>query len=211
MDRALNLDQAVSRVQRLFGDDFEVQIKVTDVVDWVNESIMTIARETECFTATQTANYGAATLGLALNTDFIGERRITWDGVPLDRTEITSIDNLGLFPSDVGGSPTHFYFHDSKIWLYPQPTATKSLVIAYVQAPAVISDMTAQLPVPIFMHNDVCRMAMIRARELNEDFDQAARLQQEVDASLGKSRDDQQNKARETFPVVKDDPSDWSY
>jgi len=208
----LNLDQAVRQTQRIFGDDFEIQITVEDCIDWINEAQMTVARETECFTATQTANYGPTTQGVALNSDFIGEKRVTYDSVPLDRTELTSIDNLGLMPPDsTGGTPTHFYFWDNNIWIFPQPASIKTLSLYYIKSPATLTQMADQLSVPTHYHKDVVRMALIRARELNEDFGEASRLQGEVDANLGKARDDQQNRARETYPVVKDDPNDWSW
>lgn len=210
----MNLDQAVRQVQTIFGDNFEVQFEAEDVVDWINEAQMTIARETECFTATQTATYGSTTQGVSYNADFIGERRVTWDGIPLDRTELTSIDNLGVLPPDVSGgigTPTHFYFWDQKIWLYPQPSTSKTLTLYYIAAPATLSNMSDQLTVPGHYHKDVVRMALVRARELNEDYSEASRLQSEVDQNLGKARDDQQNRARETYPVVKDDPDDWSW
>lgn len=207
----MNANDVVRQVQHLFGDSFEVQIKVEDIVDWINEALMTIARETEFKTASQTTSYGAATLGVALPTDFIGEKRVTWDGAPLNKTDLTMLDDLGALPGDTGPAVSHFYFWEDKTWLYPQPVLSKNMILYYIQSPAMIGDMNIPLALPLHFHKDVVRMCMIRARELNEDWDQARALQNEVDANLGKTRDDQQNRGRETFPVVRDDPADWSH
>lgn len=208
----MNLTKVINNVLRIIGDTNQVTVKAEDIVDWANESILTIVRETECITATDTSDYGPTTQGHALPTQFIGEKRVTWDSIPLDHTDITSLDNTGLVPPDTaGGTPSHYYFHAGMIWLYPQPATTKSLALYYVQAPSRLDDLNTELPLPIHLHNTVTRMTLIRARELNEDFDVAAKLQSEVDQNLGKDRDDIQNRQRETFPVVKDDPNDWSW
>jgi len=208
----LNANDVVRQVQHLFGDSFEVQIKVEDIIDWINESLMTIARETEYKTSTQTtALYGPTTLGVDLPVDFIGEKRVTWDGTPLNKTELTALDDLGALPSDIGPAVSHFYFWEDKTWLYPQPGTAKPMLLYYVAAPTLVGDMNIPLALPLHFHKDIVRMCMVRARELNEDWDQARVLQNEIDANLGKTRDDQQNRGRETFPVVRDDPADWMH
>lgn len=210
----MNLNDVVRHVQRIFGDEYEVQIKTEDIVDWANESIVTIARETEFKTGTLgPVPYGPSTDGVALPTQFIGEKRVTWDSVPLDRAEINQLDDMTTVETTgvLGARPTHFYFWDEKIYLHPTPGQAANLVMNYVATPSTHTEMSAPLPLPLHHHWTVIRMCLVRARELNEDFDQAARLQTEVDGLLGKSRDDQNNRFRETFPVVKDDPADWCW
>jgi hypothetical protein len=208
----MNCNDVVRQVQRLFGDIYEAQITVPDIVDWINDAITTLARETEFYELIQTTAYGTATDGVTLPTQFIGEKRVTWNDCPLNKTTILELDDIGSLPSDTGPAVSHFYFFTGKTYLHPKPSETKDLVLYYVASPASVgADMNAQLPLPGHFHQTIVRRCMIRARELNEDWDQVQKLQQEVDANLGKTRDDQQNRGRETYPVVKDDPADWMH
>lgn len=206
-----NLSDVVRRVQRIFGDDFETQIRTSDIKDWANEALVIIVRQTECLQATAQFTYGPTTDGVDLPTDFIGEKRITFDGVALDRTQIGELDDLGVDTTTAQGSmPVKYYIWGPKLYLYPRPSVavTNGLTLWYIQHPGTQTDVNEQLPIPIDFHDDVVRMCLIRARELNEDYEQAARLQEEVNARLGMARDDQQNRVRETYPVVRDDPAD---
>jgi len=207
----LNLGDVIRQVQRLFGDSFEVQIEVGDIKDWANEAIMQVVRQAETAQAEFQATYGPTTDGVTLPTQFIGEKRVTFDGVPLERVTINELDDIGVLPSDIAGSPCKFYVWGDKIYLWPLPatSVTNGLKVWYVQAPARIDDPNVPLPLPVVFHMDVVRMCMVRARELNEDYEQARVLKQEVDANLGAVRHDQENRMRETFPVVRDDPADW--
>jgi len=207
----VNLGDVVKQVQRLFGDNFEVQIKVDDIIDWANEAMMAIVRQAETNQASASFTYGPTTDGVTLPVQFIGEKRVTFNGVPLEKTSINELDDIGVLPTDIAGTPVKFYTWGGKMYIWPAPAAslTNGLIIWYVEAPARVDDVNIQLPIPVVFHMDVVRMCLVRARELNEDYEQARILKQEIDANMGQVRFDQENRARETFPVVRDDPGDW--
>lgn len=206
----MNLGDVIRQVQRLFGDSFEVQINVSDIKDWANEAIMQIVRQAETNQASASFTYGPTTDGVDLPAQFIGEKRVAFNGTSLEKTSINELDDVGINSTDTG-APNKFYIWGSKMYLWPvpSPSVTNGLVLWYIQAPARVDDVNIQLPVPLVFHMDVVRMCLIRARELNEDYEQARVLKAEVDANLGQVRYESENRARETFPVIKDDPGDW--
>lgn len=204
------MGDVIRQVQRLFGDTFEVQINVADIKDWANEAMLQIVRQAETNQASASFTYGPTTDGVALPTQFIGEKRVTFNGLALDKSSINELDDLGAAPTD-SGTPIMFYTWGPKMYIWPPPASsvTNGLIIWYIEAPNRVDDVNVQLPIPLVFHMDVVRMCLIRARELNEDYEQARVLKAEVDANLGQVRYDQENRARETFPVVRDDPADW--
>jgi len=207
----VNLGDVIRQVQRLFGDSYEVQINVSDIKDWANEAIMQIVRQAETNQQSAQFTYGPSTDGVDLPTQFIGEKRVTFAGIALEKTSLNELDDTGASPTATGGSPSKFYTWGSKMYLWPVPhtSVSNGLVLWYIEAPNRVDDTNAQLPIPLVFHMDVVRMCLIRARELNEDFEQARVLKAEVDANLGNVRYEAENRTRETFPVVKDDPGDW--
>jgi hypothetical protein len=208
----MNLGSVIRRVQRLFGDDNEVQIHVTDIIDWVNEGIANLARETEFATDVKSTAYDSTTQGFSQPTGFFREKRVTFNDVPLYKSTLGELDSLGVsVTGDSASQPTHFYFWQDKVWLYPQPSASGTLKLWYIFIPNEVSDPDAELPVPAPYHVDLIRFCLARARELDEDYQSANQLYGEVTANMGRSRDEQQNRGNQTFPVVRDDPSDWNY
>jgi hypothetical protein len=173
--------------------------------------MMLIVRQAETNQASAVFTYGPTTDGVDLPLQFIGEKRVTFGGIPLEKTSINELDDIGVLPTDIAGTPVKFYTWGSKMYIWPAPanSITNGLIIWYVEAPARVDDINLQLPIPVVFHMDVVRMCLVRARELNEDYEQARVLKAEVDANLGQVRFDQENRSRETFPVVRDDPGDW--
>jgi hypothetical protein len=207
----VNLGDVIRQVQRIFGDSFEVQINVTDIKDWANEAMMQIVRQAETNQNSAQFTYGPTTDGVTLPDQFIGEKRVTFNAIALEKISINELDDLGVTPTDTAGAPSRFYLWGKKMYIWPMPSTavTNGLIVWYIEAPNRVDDVNIQLPIPLVFHQDVVRMCLIRARELNEDYEQARVLKAEVDANLGQVRYDQENRARETFPVIRDDPGDW--
>lgn len=207
----MNLGDVVRQTQRIFGDTFEVQISVSDIKDWANEAMMQIVRQAETNQAKAVFDYGPEIDGVDLPTQFIGEKRITFEGISLNKTSLNELDDIGVQPTDSTGAPSKFYIWGGKLFLWPVPTTLveNGLELWYIEAPPRVDDVNLQLPIPLVFHMDVVRMCLIRARELNEDYEQARVLKAEVDANMGQVRYDQENRTRETFSVVRDDPADW--
>lgn len=204
----MNLGSVIRRTQRLFGDDNEVQIQVTDIIDWVNEAISNIARETEFASDFATVQYTPTMQGTPLAVNFFREKRVTFNDTPLQKTELTELDQTGINNADPASQPSHFYLWQNALWMYPTPASTGTVNFWFITIPADVSDPDTELPIPPPYHVDVVRFCLARARELDEDYSAANQLYGEVTANMGRARDEQQNRGNSTFPVVRDDPAD---
>jgi hypothetical protein len=202
----MNMSDVVRQVTRLIGDENETQIFNTDIMDWANEYIMVLARESEFNQLLDQSTYGPSTTGRTVPLQFIGEKRVTFNDVPLNRTTLLELDKLGAETSS--GNPTHFYFWGSVMFLWPTPSTSGTLKIWYTAAVNAIGDMDSELPCPLIYHKDVVRACIMRAREQSEDFEQAAALAAEVTQLTGKVSYDQAFQSREGYPVVRGDPAD---
>jgi len=212
----VQLTDVIKRVQRIFGDEDEVQISVQDVISWASDGQMEIARQTECLTKDVQFDFDPATYtGFALPSDFILEKRIAWTAAntnpkPLSKTTLELMDQQGNDPIGTGDSPSSYYMWAGKINVWPIATAAKtnSLRLWYVCSPQPLVQIADQFQIPIYMHEDIVRYALMRARELNEDVEQADRMGADLTSRLVQSRSEAFNPYKDQFPVIRDDPGD---
>jgi len=204
----INMSDVIRQVTRLVGDEYETQVQKTDILDWANEYIMLLSREAEFNQLLLQVNYTPATTGVALPPQFIGEKRVTFNDVALEKTSLTELDDIGGLPTDTSSGVTHFYMWGNFIWLYPTPSVTGALKMWYVAAVNAVADLDADLPLPLIYHKDVVRACVMRFREQSEDYEQLAAMATEVDKNTAKIIHDQTFQSRETYPIVKPDPWD---
>ena len=196
------LREAVKQVQRIFGDDNEIQVDVSDITDWINNAILKIARESEYFQQVSTTAYG--TSGLTLPDGFFAEKRVTYNDIALNKTSLLELDDLGANITS-NAAPAWFYIWGTTLFLYPVPNDGGLLKVWFTAIPGRITDPDSQLPLPVEFHADVVRMALVNARELDQDYNEAARISNEVTTSMAMIRHDQMNRSKETYPVVRGD------
>lgn len=213
----MQLTDIIKRVQRIFGDEDEVQITVQDIIAWVSDGQMEVARQTECLTKDTVLDFDPTTFtGFAIPSNFILEKRVTWklqDGGirPLARTTLESLDNLGARSAEAKGDPTYYYLWAGNVQIYPigDVARTGAFRLWYVCAPDALSQVNDQLQIPAHMHEDLVRYALMRARELNEDVEQADRMGAELTNRLVQSRAESFNPYKDQYPVVRDYAGDW--
>ena len=204
----MNMTDVVRQVTRLVGDEYETQVQKTDILDWANEYIMLLARDAEFNQLLFSQQYTSTTPGLPLPVQFIGEKRVTFNDVPLDKTSLTELDNIGGNPIASTSEVTHFYMWGNYIWLWPTPANTGTLNMWYVGAVNAVGDFDADLPLPLIYHKDVVRACVLRFREQSEDYEQLQAMNDEVSKLTAKIIHDQTFQSRETYPVVKPGPGD---
>ena len=214
----MQLTDIIKRVQRIFGDDDEVQIKIADIISWVSDGQMEIARQTECLTKDKLFDFDPYTFtGFELPADFIMEKRIAYyprgfavdkgNECPLAKTTLEHLDQFLANPRASDEQVTQYYFWANKLMLYPTPANTavaQMIKLWYVCAPDPLSQMTDQIQIPQTMHEDLVRYALIRARELNEDVEQAASMQNDLNTRLMQSRSEAFNPFKDQYPVIRD-------
>lgn len=203
----MNRGQMISRVQNAFGDTSEAQITRLEIIDWLNEGQLDVARKTEALKQHAETNALSSTGSYDLPVDFIKIDRVSFDGKKLQRTTLQELDhyNADRDTSNPTGIPNQFYTYGRTITVYPAPPVAGSgnLDIWYIKAPPNLDDDTDESELPVFLHDDIWRFALARAKEKDEEFDQSASIMADYELRLLQSRDDVQHQGNDSYPAVR--------
>lgn len=207
----MNVGDIATRVYRQFGDESGAQIDEDDVIRWVNDAQMDIVRRTEILQKeSPVIPVVADDDEYDPPADFMFARRITLDGYLLRRTSIEEMDAYeGNREADgITGSPDRYYLRGLKIVLYPIPEAAGDLVVLYVRQPVTVTGVGDIPEIPLYMHEDIVRYCLQRAKELNEDFEQAGIIGADYEQRTNKAREESQSSHGDSYPAVRLLPGD---
>lgn len=205
----MDLATLLRKVQRRFGDSAQVFITEADVIDWVNDGQLTIARETKCLSLT--VSNPASSFPIAKPTDLLKIQRVTYNGSPINFCDIEDLDSKYLDLS-VKETPVFYYFNENQICLYPDALDTDSTAvkITYARIPASIAVIGDALTIPTAFHEDLVSFVLIRAHERNENWKAVEMITAEFQRNLSNRLEDT-NVPDDTYPVVRDDPGYSTY
>lgn len=209
----MNLGEIKTSVKRLFGDESGAQITDADIVRWANDGQVDIVRKTECLQKKTEFNVTANDESYDLPADSIRLRRVELDGKALSRVELEELDNVVPDRNVTGtssGSPVVYYVWGQTLWLYPKPetAGTSNLDLFYLKRPAALA-VDADIPeIPVHMHEDIVRYCLARAKELDEEMEQARNIFMDYETRVMLSRDEAQNPENDTYPAVRILPGD---
>lgn len=202
----MDLNTLLRKVQRRFGDSAQVFITEADVIDWVNEGQLVIARETKCLSTSVSNN--ASAFPIAKPSDLLKIERVTYNGQPVVYCDIEDLDSkyLDLTTKDI---PVFYYINNNQICLYPDgnDSDTKQVVVAYARIPASIALISDALTIPTAFHEDLVSFVLIRAHERNENWKAVETLTAEFQRNLSHRLEDT-NTPDDTYPVIRDDPGE---
>ncbi len=208
----MTLGEIITAVQRQFGDTAGVQIFESDVIRWANHAAIDIARETGCIQDHKEASSVGLDGSYTLPDDFLQMRRVTYDGRTLRPTTLETADNV--WPdrevSNDSGTPQSYYIWSNILYLYPAPQSSGAgnLDIYYIRTPAVMDDPTDTSEIPLQYHEQIIRYCLSRAKELDEEPQEASLILQEYKGSVAQSRHDSQDQQKDSYPSVRLCPGD---
>jgi hypothetical protein len=174
-------DDVIRRVQRTFGDENESQITVPDILDWINAAQVDICRRTEVLQGTIVYDTAVGDNDYDLPPDYIRASRVEYLN---EKIQQTTLDQLDLYSySDpvhsTGDAKPVWYIWGGILHLYPSPNKVQTGVLKmfYTKLPPPVTISSDTLGIPVHMHDDIVNYCMMKARELNEDFDERNALQ----------------------------------
>jgi hypothetical protein len=200
----------IRKVRRSFGDDGQIFITDQDIIDWINDAQMQIARESPNLTAEITT--AANTFPYTMPTDLITMMRVLYDIFPVPYTDVEDLDAKAANLRDVKGVPAMYYIVGGKLKLYPQPdtTDTTTVTLQYSRQPVDLQSSSDKLTVPVQFHEDIVRFCLARARERNEDYKGMEVAMQEFKDRIS-ARFSTILEPDDTYPVIRDDAGASSY
>jgi len=188
----MDVTTALLRVQRQFGDEYEVIFNDDDFYGWVYEAEVDIIRTT----GSNSITISVATSAFPSTVpDSVNIQRVTVNGKSLQRTTHEEMDLIGL--SDVSdGTPAYWYKHQGKVYLYPQDlTSSQQVQITYNKVPVIMSGLTSAntFTVPTVYHDDVVKYCIARAHNKNHDMQAEKATMDLYDRNISLRRDESQS------------------
>ena len=208
----MNVGVIKRRVKRQFGDTSGAQITDEDIIDWINQGMVDIVRRTECLVSHRQASVVQNDPSYTLPPDVLFIQRVTLDGNTLASTSQQSIDYLGRDTDNAGaGTPYTYFLSGNVINLYPKPSVdgNDNLDIFYVRMPTEVAVDNDVPEIPLFMHEDIIRYCLARAKELDDDLEGAAALGQEYDSRMNNALFEIKGQPADSYPSVRVLPGDW--
>lgn len=216
----MNASDVIRRVKRRFGDETGSIIEPQDILDWINDGQLDFVDKTDCLQALK-SDFSHDTVtnadgNFALPADFLKIKRVTYRNNPLLETSLDKLDQVRVNITDQA-LPQYYYKFGNDLFLWPVPSQNFSgtppndfLKLYYTVVPETILGFTDELQIPVFMHEDLVQFCLIRAHERNENWQAANTLAGSLETRLA---EDEQNSRHpyETYPVIRDDPHDWSF
>lgn len=212
----MNLGEIIAAVQVQFGDRGQTQILRADIVRWVNQAAIDIARKTHCVQEHAESSAVAGQSAYDLPVDFISMRRVTYDNMVLRESTLEDADR-DLPARDTGGytgTPILYYIYDYKLYVLPTPTTpgTGNIDIWYTRYPVSLINDEDNPEIPAKYHELMVRYAFARAVEQDENFTVSTMLSKDYNDMIVEAKNEEDDLSSRTYPSVRlVAGDDWGY
>lgn len=188
------VSEIVTAVQRQFGDESGTQINSTDIIRWINQGQLQIARRIEAYKSTATTLSVAGQTAYNLPSDqILAITAIMYANTPLQYISFEQAQASILVSSNfssIQNTPTTYYEWDDSIYLYPIPKDSgDEIKLFIVRQPAVITAVTDPLTLPDTHFEGLLQYVLSQAYELDDDFASAGTKAQQLEATLNNLAD----------------------
>lgn len=182
----MNVTDVVTRVQRLFGDEADVQLTEADVIRWINDAQREIVMHNEgVLQTTGLINLVADQDEYAFPTDLFILRSLRYkftDDLSYNSIKFLNLQEFDTFISGWDGTfsgsarPQVYTTYENKIFLYPRPSenVTDGLKVLYSKKPTEISTSADPISLPIVYHNVIVKYCYMMAQEMDEEYEASA-------------------------------------
>ena len=193
-------------VKRVFGDESGVQLTNDDIVRWINEAQVDIAKQNQVLQATATipvlgnvATYSVTSVSPPIDSIasiLLDGRRV--GNIPISQAEesISLADPEGLET----GAPQFWYTWAGDITFWPKPNKNYTMLIRYTSKPTDVTTSVGDiLSLPDECFTDVCNYVLMRAYEMDENAEMMAAKQAEYSSSVAERGETERQSATMTY------------
>lgn len=210
----MDFGDILSRTQREFGDENEIQIETDDVLRWANDAQLEIARKTECIVRETTFTSSAGIEAYPLPADFMKIKDCFYNGVLMHPIALSSLDSMA---PDRKTSTTPFaypfwYRVRSKqllVWPLPQDTG-KTFDLEYVARPVLFTGTNSTSELPEQFVPEIVTYCLARAYALDGNFGASQARGQEFDQRTSQFMSEGNWAQGDTYPLIETPYADWS-
>lgn len=197
-----------TRVKSIFGDESGVEIDDPDILRWINDGQLDIARKTRSLTKDLIRSTASGVYEIAKPSDFLFFDRATCDGRYLSPTPFQTLDQLyptrgTTYPT---GRPEYIAVKGNNFVIYPAPdeAGVNNLIINYIASPVAVVANSDTPEINGAFHEALVRFCLMRAKEKDEDWSAAQRIQESYEQMITDARTDHQNPYEGSYPSIRD-------
>lgn len=212
---ALTVSDIFTRVQRLFGDEAGVQVVEGDVIRWINDAQRECVMQHEGLlmkedfedTVAGTAEYSTPTDCFVLNHVSYKDSS-SGSYYPLRYLPLQAMNQYagGWDGNDYSSGYPQVFTKDTndKIILFPRPdkAITSGIKFTYSRYPIDLTDNADAIDLPHYYHSYVEHFCMMKAYEMDEDWESADKKAQLLQSTLDFNNNRESWFGRETYPSV---------
>jgi hypothetical protein len=207
---ALSVADILTRVQRQFGDEAGVQVTQADVIRWINDAQREIVMQHEgLYETTATASTVAGTAEVALPADNISLQEVLYMGAGdssyFNLRYVTADEHASMY-FDLGSGDPVYYIRSSNgyVTLLPTPDSslTDSIKFVYNRYSQDVAAVGDALDVPEYYHQVILEYCLMKAYEMDENWEAADRKSQYVQSTIDFNNGRGSWLEHKTYPIV---------
>lgn len=216
-DGILSVSDIVIRVQRSFGDESAVQVTTDDILRWINDACKEVVMQHE--NLLQTNGFMDSVVGqqafdlpadcFSLNAvyyrDNTDESASYYALRFLARPELDQLAD-GWQGNDYGTGVPQVYSRgpNGELLLFPAPDTvyTNAIKLVYARYANKVVTTSDPIDLPPYYHSYVEHFCMMKAYEMDEDWESADHKAQLVQSTIDFNNGREQWFGRETYPTI---------
>lgn len=205
----MDVETALRKVKRQFGDEYDVTIVDEDIYYWIHEAELDIIRQTA--SNDTVLNIPVSAFPAILPTK-VSVKRVSINNKALTYTTRNQLD-LASAALTSDGTPTWWYFESHTIFLFPvgSPSDAFTVDVVYCRVPDEITEATVTkvFTVPEVYHEDVVKFCIARAHNKNMNWKAAESEMELYDRNVSTRRNEAQAIEAPLYKGV--DPMDYDF
>lgn len=204
----------VTRVRRVFGDDAAVQVTDADIFRWINDGqIEIIKNNAEALQTTSTLNLVANQATYALPSDLLLLRSLRYKYSDMNSYSALVYKSMQQFDESIdgwdgtdysAGHPVLFTQYNNSVVLFPTPdrASTAGLKLLYNKTSTDVTALSDAISLPLIYHNTILKYCLWQTSLLDEDYDPAVMYQSNFQNDMLLLKKRETTEATATYPVI---------
>lgn len=210
----MNVQDIVTRVRRVFGDEAAVQVTDDDIIRWINDGQIEVVKHNDgALQKTGTLNLVSGQSQYTLPADLFLLRSLRYKYSDMLSFSALKYKSMQEFDDSIDGwdgtayssnHPIFYTKYENYVILFPTPdqSVTSGLKVLYNQKPTDVTGLMDSLALPIIYHNTLVRYCMWQASLLDEDHEPAVMYQGTFEDDMNRLKTRENADPVDTYPII---------
>lgn len=159
----------ITEIERSFGDESHVQLKVNDILRWINSGQLEIINKNPILKAISTTPGIKDQTAYDIPADCIQMEMIQVNNVILRACSWEEVRDITL-AGPASSQPQVWSIYANKAFIYPAPDKDENITIYYAKRPTDVTSAGDPLSIPDRYYDRLKEYIMSRAYEMDEDW-----------------------------------------